>query len=341
MKVPQSPPKPPPCSPKGERLVTFHPPLGGQRGALGDSLIVLLGPTGVGKTALCIDIAKAYNIPIINADSRQIYRDIPIGTAAPTAEQQREVEHYFVGTLGLDQYYSASLYEENVMSLLQRLFAEHNVALLSGGSMMYIDAVCNGIDQMPTISETLRQEILSQYDAEGLEPLLRRLQQLDPEYYDIVDRKNPRRVIHALEICIQTGQTYTSFRTKDTPKSPLHVGDRDFNIIKIGLNRPREELFTRINERVLQMIDSGMIDEARRVYPLRHLNSLNTVGYKELFRYFDGGFTLDEAIARIQKNTRVYCKKQLTWFKRDESINWFHPDDKTAILNFINERLNP
>ena len=296
------------------------------------TLLVILGPTGVGKTDLCIDVAKALGVPIINADSRQIYRDLPIGTAAPTRRQMSEVPHYFVGTLALEDYFSASLYEENVMRLLPHLFESSDVALLSGGSMMYIDAVCNGIDEIPTVDETTRKALLERYESEGLEPLLEELRTLDPEYYDIVDRKNPRRIIHAIEICSITGQTYTSLRTKEKKQRP-------FRVVKIGLNRDREELFERINQRTLDMISAGMIDEARRVYPRRGLNSLNTVGYKELFNYFDGTWTLDEAVSKIQKNTRVYCKKQLTWFKRDDDIHWFNPKDRNEVIRFIDHNI--
>ncbi|MDO5447191.1 MAG: tRNA (adenosine(37)-N6)-dimethylallyltransferase MiaA [Prevotellaceae bacterium] len=297
------------------------------------TLLVILGPTGVGKTDLCIEVAKRYCIPVINADSRQIYRELPIGTAAPTQRQMREVPHYFVGTLGLEDYFSASLYEEKVMTLLGQLFEKSDVALLSGGSMMYIDAVCNGIDEIPTVDDATRTTLLSRYEKEGLEPLLAELAMRDPEYYSIVDRKNPRRIIHALEICSITGQTYTSLRRQEKKQRP-------FRIVKIGLNRDREELFERINLRTLNMISNGMIEEARSVYPKRGLNSLNTVGYKELFNYFDGKWTLDEAVSRIQKNTRVYCKKQLTWFKRDEDIHWFNPNDRARVMEFINEKLN-
>ena len=292
------------------------------------TLLVILGPTGVGKTDLCIDVAKSLGIPVINADSRQIYKELPIGTAAPTQSQQQEVKHYFVGTHELDEYFSASIYEESVMQLLGKLYEKSDVTLISGGSMMYIDAVCNGIDEIPTVDDETRTTLLCEYENNGLDPLLAELERLDPEYYAIVDHKNPRRIIHALEICRMTGKTYTSLRTQEKKKRP-------FKIVKIGLVRPREELFERINKRTLQMIDEGMIDEARRVYPRRGLNSLNTVGYKELFKYFDGTFTLDEAISRIQKNTRVYCKKQLTWFKRDDEINWFHPSEKDKILKLI------
>lgn len=284
------------------------------------TLIVILGPTGVGKTELSLRIAEQFGSCIISADSRQFYRDIPIGTAAPTPDQLERVKHYFVGTLGLEDYYSASQYEVDTLKLLSQLFEQQEVVVMSGGSMMYIDAVCNGIDDIPTVTDETRQMVRSRYEAKGLETLVSELRILDPAYYDRVDRKNTARVLHALEICYQTGHTFTSFRTG---KKKL----RPFNIIKVGLNRPRPELFDRINHRVSAMMDEGLLDEVQRVLPFRNCNSLNTVGYKELFNYLDGEWELDFALDRMRKNTRVYAKKQLTWFKRDESICWFHPEE--------------
>lgn len=297
-----------------------------------NTLIVLLGPTGVGKTELCLRFADTFSIPIINADSRQIFREIPIGTAAPTKSQQERVRHYFVGTHALEDYYSASIYEQEVLQLLENLFKQSPVALIAGGSMMYIDAVCKGIDDIPTVDDVTRSLMKKRLETEGLEVLLNELKELDPEHYAIVDHHNPRRVVHALEICHMTGRTYTSFRTNSQKQRP-------FNILKIGLNRPREELYERINQRVLQMMEQGLLEEARSVYPLRGLNSLNTVGYKELFNYFDGKIPLEEAIRQIQSNTRRYMRKQLTWFKRDESIRWFHPDNIEEIINYIKSSL--
>ena len=290
------------------------------------TLIVITGPTGVGKTEATLRIAEHFNIPVINADSRQIFSEIPIGTAAPTAEQQQRVQHYFVGNHHLEDYYSASLYEQDVLNIINCQHAP--ISLLSGGSMMYIDAVCNGIDDIPTIHPKIREEMMKRLETEGLEQMCNLLHELDPEHWKIVDRNNPRRVIHALEICIQTGKTYTSFRTNT-------IKDRPFNIIKIGLNRNRDELYSRINQRVLNMIEEGMIEEAQKVYPKRNLNSLNTVGYKELFEYLDGLTTLDEAIFKIQSNTRKYARKQLTWYKKDTAFQWFNPDNIEEILNYI------
>jgi tRNA dimethylallyltransferase len=295
---------------------------------LNKTLIVITGPTAVGKTDLCLDIAKYFGIPIINADSRQIYREIKIGTAAPTEEQLQQVRHYFVGTQALTDYYSASIYEQEVMSLLDTLFQTSDYALLSGGSMMYIDAVCNGIDDIPTVDDETRNLLKRRLAEEGLESLCEQLRILDPEHYEIVDKKNPRRVVHALEICLMTGRTYTSFRTNEHKERP-------FNIIKIGLTRDREIIYERINRRVDIMMEQGFLDEARSVYPLRHLNALNTVGYKELFTYLDGTWSLEEAIERIKGNTRRYARKQLTWYKKDPLVTWFSPDDKQLILNHI------
>lgn len=296
-------------------------------------LIVIVGPTGVGKTELCLQIAEHLNIPIVNADSRQIFSEIPIGTAAPTPEQQQRVKHYFVGNHHLEDYYSASLFEEDVMQLLtDNLFNTSDVALMSGGSMMYIDAVCNGIDDIPTIDDNTREWMKQRLETEGLPRLVEELKLLDPEHWKIVDRNNPRRVVHALEICHMTGKTYTSFRQNAKKQRP-------FDIIKIGLNRDREELYNRINARVLQMYDEGLVDEALAVYDKRGLNSLNTVGYKETFEYLDGLITIDQCIFNIQSNSRRYCRKQQTWFKRDKNIMWFHPDNIKEIINYIDNQL--
>ena len=296
-------------------------------------LIVIVGPTGVGKTELCLQIAEHLNIPIVNADSRQIFSEIPIGTAAPTPEQQQRVKHYFVGNHHLDDYYSASLFEEDVMQLLtDNLFNTSDVAFVSGGSMMYIDAVCNGIDDIPTIDDNTREWMKQRLETEGLPRLVEELKLLDPEHWKIVDRNNPRRVVHALEICHMTGKTYTSFRQNAKKQRP-------FDIIKIGLNRDREELYNRINARVLQMFDEGLVDEALAVYDKRGLNSLNTVGYKETFEYLDGLITIDQCIFNIQSNSRRYCRKQQTWFKRDKNIMWFHPDNIKEIINYIDNQL--
>ncbi len=290
------------------------------------TLIVITGPTAVGKTALTIELAQHYGVPILNADSRQIYRELPIGTAAPTQEEQRLVKHYFVSTKSIKDYYNASLFEQEVLERLEESASDINI--LSGGSMMYIDAVCNGIDDIPTIRDDIREEMKRRYREEGLESLCEDLKRLDPEHYEVVDRQNYRRVIHALEICYQTGKTYTSFRKQE--KKP-----RPFRIVKIGLNRNRQELYDRINRRVDKMMDDGLLEEAKGLYDFRATNALNTVGYKELFDYIDGRWSLDEAVERIKGNTRRYARKQLTWFKRDPDMRWFHPDQKQEILNYI------
>lgn len=290
------------------------------------TLIVITGPTAVGKTALTIQLAQHYGVPIINADSRQIYRELPIGTAAPSEEQLRQVRHYFVASKSIDDYYNASMYEQEVLECLK--VQPSNINILSGGSMMYIDAVCNGIDDIPTIREDIREEMKRRYQEEGLEALCEDLKRLDPEHYEVVDKQNYRRVIHALEICYQTGRTYTSFRTQQKKERP-------FNIVKIGLNRDREELYQRINQRVDEMMENGLLDEVRGLYDKRFVNALNTVGYKELFDYLDGRWPLEEAVERIKGNTRRYARKQLTWFKRDEDVKWFHPDQQQEIMNYI------
>jgi tRNA dimethylallyltransferase len=273
-----------------------------------------------------MQLAQHYGVPVINADSRQIYRELKIGTAAPTDEQLRQVPHLFVGTKSIDDYYNASMYEQEVLACLEA--QPSGISLLSGGSMMYIDAVCNGIDDIPTVRDDIREEMKRRYKEEGLEALCKELKQLDPEHYAIVDRQNYRRVIHALEICHQTGKTYTSFRTQQKKERP-------FRIIKIGLNRDREELYNRINQRVDQMMEDRLLDEVKGLVDKRQTNALNTVGYKELFDYLDGRWPLDEAVERIKGNTRRYARKQLTWFKRDENMRWFHPDDIQDILNYI------
>lgn len=311
-----------------------------------NSLIVITGPTGVGKTELCLKIAEHYGIDIINADSRQIYAEIPIGTAAPTAQQMQRVRHYFVGTHHIGDYYSASMFECEVLQLIDSMGHESkNIVLLTGGSMMYIDAVCNGIDDIPTISEDIRQEMKQRLKTEGLDNLVAELKVLDPEYWNIVDRNNPRRVVHALEICHQTGRTYTSFRMGKKKSRP-------FNIIKIGLTRDKvlkvkrgqvimdhSELYERINQRVLSMVEEGLINEARCMLPHRNDKALNTIGYKELFQHFDGKITLDEAIRQIQSDSREYARKQLTWFKKDKSITWFHPDQTDEIIKHIDANI--
>ena len=296
------------------------------------TLVILLGPTAVGKTELSLRLADCFHSPILSCDSRQLYRDLPIGTAAPTADQLARVPHYFIGTLGLEDYYSAAQYEQDTLAVLAQEFQTHDTLVMTGGSMMYIDAVCEGIDDIPTVDDETRNLLKQRYAAEGLEPLQKELRLLDPEYYAACDIRNTKRIIHALEICYMTGRTYTSFRVRAKKERP-------FRILKVGLHRERADLFDRINRRVTQMADQGLVEEARRVLPFRHCNSLNTVGYKEIFQYLDGEWSLDFALEKIRRNTRVYAKKQMTWFKKDETTRWFHPNDEAGILRYLQEAL--
>ena len=291
------------------------------------TLYVLVGPTAVGKTEVSLQLAERLASPILSADSRQMFRDLPIGTAAPTAEDQARVEHYFVGTLALTDYYGAARFEAEALALCDHLFQTHDALVVSGGSMMYVDALCRGIDDLPTISPEVRADVLERYERQGLDALLAELRLLDPDYYALVDKRNHKRVVHALEIIYQSGTTFTSLR------KGVHK-ERPFRIVKIGLQRPRLELFDRINRRTTAMVEAGFLEEAQRVFPFRECNSLNTVGYKEIFRYFDGDWPLDMALDRIRKNTRVYAKKQMTWLAKDPDIRWYHPD---ALLNHLDD----
>ncbi len=296
------------------------------------TLLVLTGPTAVGKTRVAIELARRFGSPVINADSRQVYRDLPIGTAAPTPEEQAEVRHYFVGTLGLADYYSAAQYEQDVLRLLPSLFEKRDVVVLSGGSMLYIDAVCRGLDDIPTIEAPVRMMMQQRLETEGLSALVEELRVLDPEYFAEVDRRNTRRVVHALEVIYQTGRKMSSFRRRNTQERP-------FRIVKIGLNCPRAELFERINARVGKMMEAGLWEEFMRVKDFRACNALNTVGYKELFHVLDGEWELPFALERMRKNTRVYAKKQLTWFQRDAEMHWLHPEDAEGMEKILNKIL--
>lgn len=291
------------------------------------TLIVILGPTGVGKTELSLSFAEHFGSPIISADSRQIYREIPVGTAAPTAEEQQRVKHWFVGTHALSEDYNAGQYERDCVNLLNELFQTHDVLVMTGGSMMYIDAVCKGLDDIPSVLPEIRQKIRNEYLDKGLTWVREQVAKLDPEYYAIADQQNPQRLLHALEICLTTGDTYSHYRKGTTTVRP-------FRILKIGLSRNREVLYERINQRVEQMLAMGLEEEARNVYDQRNCNSLNTVGYKEMFNYFDGNCSLEEAISLIKQNSRHYAKRQMTWFRRDKDIHWFDLDknEKDAIL---------
>lgn len=297
-----------------------------------NTLVVLIGPTAVGKTDTSLAIADYFSCPIISSDSRQMYQGMEIGTAMPTKEERERCKHYFVGQLKPGDYYSAAKYEEDVIKLLEKEFVNNKVMLMSGGSMMYIDAVCKGIDDIPTVDEETRAMVLEKYEKEGLEQLASELRILDPEYYNEADIKNPKRVMHALEICYMTGKTYSSFRKRS-------VKERPFKIIKIGLQRNREELYERINRRVDMMIEQGLIDEVKSFSHLKNHNSLNTVGYKEIFKYLDGEWTLPFAIEKIKQNTRIYSRKQVTWYRKDEDIAWFHPNDIKEIIKYIEDKI--
>lgn len=278
-------------------------------------LIILLGPTGVGKTELSLQMAEELGTEIISCDSRQMYREMKIGTAAPTEEELKRVPHHFIGHLSIHDYYSCGRFEIEALAKCNELFQSHDTVIMTGGSMLYIDAVCKGIDDIPNIDEELRQSLLERYQNEGIENIRQELKILDPDYYKIVDLQNHKRIIHALEVCIQSGKPYSSFRSESVKKRP-------FTIEKIGLNRLREVLYDRINKRVDIMMENGLLEEAKSLYPFKGLNALNTVGYKELFNYFDGIWTLDFAIQMIKQNSRRYAKKQLTWFNRDSEITW-------------------
>lgn len=293
------------------------------------TLFVIVGPTGVGKTSLCLKVAEHLNTVIINADSRQVFKEIPVGTAAPTKDERKSIRHFFVGNLHINEYYNASKYEQDVLKLLNILFKYKDNVIMSGGSMMYVDAVCKGIDDIPSVDDNIRKTLQEIFDKEGLSGISKELALLDPDYYAIVDKNNHKRIIHALEICLSTGKPYSSFRKNITKERP-------FRIIKIGLNMDRQRLYERIDLRVEQMIHDGLIQEALNVYEYKDLNALNTVGYKETFEYLDGLCTLDNAIFRIKSNTHKYCRKQLTWFRRDPNIHWFSPDNIEEIINYIN-----
>lgn len=294
----------------------------------GKHLIILLGPTGVGKTGTSIALSHRFNAPVLSADSRQFFREMRIGTAAPTAEQLSNAPHHLIGHKSIADRYSCGMFELEALSLLDEVFETHGVAMLVGGSMLYIDAVCKGIDDFPAPDPELRKALEKQLEEEGLESLRAQLKLLDPEYYHQIDIRNSKRVLKAIEVCLQTGKPYSSFLT--SPKK-----ERQFNTIKIGLNRPREELYSMINARVDKMINDGLVEEAKGVYQYRNLNALKTVGYREIFEFLDGKITLDKAIELVKRNSRHYAKRQLTWWARDKDIEWFHPEAVEDIVNHI------
>jgi len=297
-----------------------------------NTLIVVIGPTGVGKSDISIKLAKHFQTEIISADSRQFYKELCIGTAVPDKADLQEIPHHFIQNKSIHDYYNVSSFEVEALALIDQLFQKVSPLILAGGSMLYLDTICNGIDDIPTVDAVTRNEVIKWYEQNGIDALRERLLELDPDYYNIVDLNNPKRMLHAVEICQMTEKTFTSFRTNTAKERP-------FKIIKIGINQDRTVLYERINQRVLKMIDAGLVEEARSVYPFRDLNSLNTVGYKELFAYFDGQYSLDEAIDLIQRNTRKYARKQLTWFRRDSQIKWFEPDQLSEIISYIEDKM--
>ncbi|HNZ69063.1 MAG: tRNA (adenosine(37)-N6)-dimethylallyltransferase MiaA [Prolixibacteraceae bacterium] len=298
------------------------------------TLVVIAGPTGVGKTRVSLETARHFGTEILSADSRQMYREMRIGTAVPSMEELALVRHHFIGNLSISDYYNASRYEEEAIALLNRLFRRSPVVVLTGGSMLYVDAVCNGIDDLPTIDPLIRDQLLRQYHREGIGSLRELVRQLDPEYYRTVDPDNPKRLLHALEICMMTGKPYSSFLKREKKQ-------RSFRILKCGLNMDRKSLYEQINRRVDEMVAAGLEEEARGLLPFRSLNALNTVGYREWFSFFDGACTREETIAQIKSNTRRYARKQLTWFRRDQAITWFHPDETEKLITFIEKEIKP
>lgn len=294
------------------------------------TLLVILGPTGVGKTNISLRLAEFFACPIVSSDSRQFYRELKIGTAAPTEDQLNRVKHYFIGSHSIFDEYNAGQYEQDVMSLLDELFQKHKIVMLVGGSMMYIDAICNGMDDIPTVDADTRSFWQNQFAEFGLEFIQNELKRLDPTHYEEVDLLNPKRIMHALEICRMTGKPYSELRTGQKKERP-------FNVVKIGLNRPRPELYERINLRVEEMMAEGLLEEAKQFYEYRHLNTLNTVGYKELYEYMAGNWPLNFAVNMIRQDSRRYAKRQLTWFNRDKEIHWFHPTEEEKIMEFVNE----
>lgn len=295
-------------------------------------LVVIVGPTGIGKTGTAIVLADHFQTDIISADSRQIYREMEMGTAVPSKEEQEKVKHHFLQTRSIHDYYNASMFEMEVLDLLENLFRKKDIVLLVGGSGLYVDAVCKGIDDIPSIDPEVRKSLSDQYTTEGIESLRRQLKILDPVYYEKVDLKNHKRILKALEISLMTGRPYSSFLTRETK-------ERNFQILKIGLNRDRKELYEIIDQRVDDMIRSGLVEEAKKLLPYREINPLNTVGYKELFKHFEGKYTLEEAISLIKRNSRRYAKRQISWFSRDKEIRWFHPDDREEIMQFISKAI--
>ncbi|MBN1925467.1 MAG: tRNA (adenosine(37)-N6)-dimethylallyltransferase MiaA [Prolixibacteraceae bacterium] len=297
------------------------------------TLVLILGPTAIGKTGVSIQVASHFHTEIISADSRQIYRELSIGTAIPDSQQLHTVKHHLIHNHSIHDYYNAATFETEALTIIENLFSTHNIAVMTGGSMLYAEVICNGIDNLPDVNFEIREKLIERHKTEGLESLCTELKKIDPDYYKKVDLKNPKRILHALEIFYTTGVPYSSLLTNKKVK-------RDFDIIKIGLNTSRHILHERINTRVDKMIETGLIEEARSVFKFRHLNSLNTVGYKELFSYFENNITLEKAEELIKRNTRRYARRQLTWFNRDKTINWFEPEQVSEIIHFIENKIS-
>lgn len=297
-----------------------------------NTLIVVLGPTGVGKSEISLQLATYYHSEIISADSRQLYRELQIGTAVPSPEDRSLVAHHFIQSRSVNEYYNVSEFENEAITLIEQLFHNLNPLILTGGSMMYVDTICKGIDDIPTVDPDVRNEVISWYNETGIDALRKRLSEVDPEYYEIVDQNNHKRMLHAVEVYQMTGMPITSFRKNRVVKRP-------FRIIKVGINQDRAKLYERINHRVDQMMAAGLLDEAKSVYQFRHLNSLNTVGYKELFSFIDGECSLEEAVDLIKRNSRKYARKQLTWFRRDQEIKWFEPEQVQQIIEYIDQKM--
>jgi tRNA dimethylallyltransferase len=295
------------------------------------TLIVIAGATAVGKTALSIKIAKKLQTEILSADARQFYKETVIGTAAPSTEEQDGVIHHFVGHLSIFDYYNVAMYEQEAVTLLDKLFKKYQYVILTGGSGLYIDAVCSGIDALPDIDTTLRENLKKRLKTDGLSPLLKELQTLDEEYYNIVDKQNPKRILRALEVCLQTNQTYTSLRTQAVKK-------RNFNIIRICLTLPRNKLYGQINLRTDKMMQNGLLAEAQALFPYRDLNALNAVGYRELFAYIEGKYSLETCVDKIKTHTRRYAKRQETWLKKNDNYTCFEPFQSEEILKLILEQ---
>lgn len=303
-----------------------------QNNASQNTLAIITGPTAVGKTGLCIDIGKHFKTGIVSCDSRQFYKEMKTGTAAPTEEELNAVQHYFIGNLSIHDNYNAYQFEQDALKLLEERFKNNNIVIMTGGSGLYIDALCYGVDEMPDPDEKLREELNEIYNAEGIKGLQDKLQEIDPNGLETIDHENPKRIMRAIEVCMVTGKKLSELRKGTKAR-------RDFNIIKIALYRDRKELYERINKRVDEMIEQGLIEEAKKLFPYRTLNALNTVGYKELFKYFSGEYTLEWAIEKIKTNSRRYAKRQLTWFRKYNDLHWFHPSEKSKIINLIEKHL--